>query len=479
MYTSNNYYILLIITTVSFLIFTFVLDKLKFSSSIIIKLLQQVLFSIIIISLIWCVYYYVQTPIYCSTEDGGELSKSITEGRNSHINNSEGVIVNSNKGESTLVKDGESKDTIRISKDNKYYNLKIDKDVADRGFEVIGNAITKGFESIVPNAGAGTAAGAIGAGVYKATAGLPPLQRVGVVGATTLVGGAAAKVGIDIGSAITKHGVSSIKNSPHADTNIERIPSPDNNFSIHSMLESGETGESSPLFILIRSELFLDIFILILVISFLVLIFNKYILNYNLDLISNFVSKKSKRLHDWLISTNIKNKSNFYNNKLFFMLFIANSLLLIYMLFLKIYVTSVLFLNLDEYVQEHINITNSILLCISLKPNTKLSPIYHNKMEYSNTSEQDKFNNLPIPNLSLTSTRYNLDSELYCLKSNSIIQNYFKNVQTYISLITVILNNDQYTPYEKQYKIDSRLHNELKDQISNILKDKRKILLQP
>lgn len=161
------------------------------------------------------------------------------------------------------------------------------------------------------------------------------------------------------------------------------------------------------------------------------------------------------------------------------MLFIANSLLLIYMLFLKIYVTSVLFLNLDEYVQEHINITNSILLCISLKPNTKLSPIYHNKMEYSNTSEQDKFNNLPIPNLSLTSTRYNLDSELYCLKSNSIIQNYFKNVQTYISLITVILNNDQYTPYEKQYKIDSRLHNELKDQISNILKDKRKILLQP
>jgi hypothetical protein len=368
-FTTNNNYIFLIITGISFLLFTFILDKFQFSSSIIIKKLQQILFSIIILILMGYVYYYVQTPIYCSTEDGEDLSKSRFESTNSQIKNSEEVGVNSNNEDSSLVKDrdGDGKESISITKDSKYYNLKIDKDIADKGFKTIGTAITKGLESWAPHAGAGTAAGAIGTGVFKATASLPPLQRLGTIGAATLVGGAAAKVGIDLGTTITKHSESAIKNSPHADTNIDRIPSPDNDFNINSMLEYGETGDFSPLFILIRSELFIDILILILIISFLVLIFNKYILTYNLEWISNLISKKSKRLHDWLISTNIKNKSNFYNNKLFFILFIINSLLLIYMLFLKIYITSVLFVNLDEYAIEHINITKSSLLLLSLK----------------------------------------------------------------------------------------------------------------
>jgi len=120
---------------------------------------------------------------------------------------------------------------------------------------------------------------------------MPLGARVLTVGATTGVGAFAAKLGVDAASVITNHASSSIKNSPHADTNIDRVPSPDQNFDISSMLESSEV--TSPLFILIRIEFLLNLLILILIISFLILIFNKYLLSYNLELITKFLNKFS------------------------------------------------------------------------------------------------------------------------------------------------------------------------------------------
>lgn len=76
--------------------------------------------------------------------------------------------------------------------------------------------------------------------------------------------------------------------------NVDRVPSPDNNFNINSILEYGESPDSSLLLVLIRSEFFLNLLILVLIVRFLILIFNKYILNYNLDLITKIFSKRGK-----------------------------------------------------------------------------------------------------------------------------------------------------------------------------------------
>jgi hypothetical protein len=83
-------------------------------------------------------------------------------------------------------------------------------------------------------------------------------------------------------------------NSAHDYPNVDRVPSTDKNFNINSILEYGESPDSSLLFILIRSEFFLNLLILVLIVSFLILIFNKYILNFNLDLITKIFSNRGK-----------------------------------------------------------------------------------------------------------------------------------------------------------------------------------------
>jgi hypothetical protein len=373
-FSTNNYAVFIIITLISFLIFTFGLDRFKFSRNSTIRILQQVLFIILLIVILGVVY--LKTPIYCSSDDGDVVKSYLTQTDTHSTKGDMGFKDVSNnldsKNTSQVQQESGKEESISVTKNSTSYTITVNKDVVEKGFEILGEAVSKSIETIVPNSGAGAAAGAIGAGVFKATSSLPPLQRVTAVGVTTLVGAASAKVGIDIGTSLVKHGARTVKNSPYADPNMDRIPSPDGEFFINSLLESGESPDSSLLFILIRSEFLLNLFILILIISFLILIFNKYILSYNIETLSNFFAKRSKKIHDWLIDKNIKNKSNFYNRKIFFILFIINTVILLYMLTLNLFVSALLLTNLDEYIQDHINITKSVMLLMSLKSNFKL-----------------------------------------------------------------------------------------------------------
>lgn len=110
-------------------------------------------------------------------------------------------------------------ESFSITKDKQSYNIQIHTDRADKGIEVVGQAIATSFEKIIPQVGAGAAAGAIGSAALKATASLPPMPRLSLssaVATTTIVGGASAKIGIDLGSTISNYGLSSMKNSVHA-----------------------------------------------------------------------------------------------------------------------------------------------------------------------------------------------------------------------------------------------------------------------
>jgi hypothetical protein len=374
--SNNNYAVFILITLISFLIFTFGLDRFKFSKSFTIRILQQVLFSILLIIILGVVW--LQAPIYCSSDDCEIVKTYITQtGTDSTKGDMEFTGVSNNldsknpyQAQSEL--ESSKKESISITKDNNSYTIVVNKEAVEKGLEVLGEALSKSIETIVPNSGAGAAAGAIGASVFKATSSLPPLQRLTTVGVTTLVAAASAKVGIDVGTSIVKHGTSSVKNSAYADPNVERVPSPDSDyFYINSLLESGESTDSSLLFILIRSEFLLNLLILILIISFLFLIFNKYILSYNIETLSNFVAKRSKKMQEWLINKNIQNKSNFYSQKIFFVLFIINTVLLLYMLILNLFISALLLTNLEGYIQDHINITKSVMLFMSIKPNLK------------------------------------------------------------------------------------------------------------
>lgn len=258
-YPNNEYTIMLFSCIISFLFTMFCLDKFSFSNNNFLAIAQKFVLYMFIIILTASIYSYFLTPIYCSSNEDD-------------LNN--------------------VKDLVKVTVTNKdTYNFSVSKPV----FDAVAQSATEISKTIithvVPHVASGSAAGVLGAAAIKSTASMPLGARVLTVGATTGVGAFAAKLGVDAASVITNHASSSIKKSTHADTNIDRVPSPDQNFDISSMLESSEV--TSPLFILIRIEFLLNLLILILIISFLILIFNKYLLSYNLELITKFLNKFS------------------------------------------------------------------------------------------------------------------------------------------------------------------------------------------
>jgi hypothetical protein len=126
--------------------------------------------------------------------------------------------------------------------DEEYY--KIPKKTVDKTLEIIGNVAEKAVEQVIPNIGAGAAAGTIGATALKLTQTLPPAQRLAVVGATAFVGAVGTQAGLSAATALMKNVdiSSAIKNSPHSNPDINRVPSPSQDVYPLSPLEKGEIG---------------------------------------------------------------------------------------------------------------------------------------------------------------------------------------------------------------------------------------------
>lgn len=322
---------LIISFLISFTISNFVLNKFKFSKNIYIRFIQRfVIYNIIFITVIAFIIYLSSLfnlipTIYCS--------------------NGEDNI--SNKGKDVIKVNSETDDT-----NKEYYNFKISKNLFDNGLHTVGEASKMAVDKVVPNIGAGAAAGTAAAAAVKATSGLPPLQRAGAVAATALVTAASTKVGLDIGNAISKNtdfsGV--IKNSPHANPDIMATPPSPDSLIINSTLESSDI--TSPLQDLLIYSFTLDIFILLLLISLLIIIFNRYILSFNLNFINSILNKYiSIKIRNWFnkyLNTGID-----YNNKLVLFMFIINSIGLFLIVLLKIFLSSELLINIDSYIEVH------------------------------------------------------------------------------------------------------------------------------
>ena len=144
------------------------------------------------------------------------------------------------------------------------------------------------LEKIAPNLGVGAAAGSAAGAAIKYSAGMAPLHRLAVIGTTAAATAAGTKIGLDLGGVVSKNIniEEAIKNSPHAEPKTDRIPSPsaEPDFFIASPADI-----TSPLQELLMYSLALDILILILLIGILLIIFNRYIVKYNLNFINNII----------------------------------------------------------------------------------------------------------------------------------------------------------------------------------------------
>lgn len=317
---------------ISGLISTFVLDNFKYSDIFVVRILQKIIKFNISLIIIFFVGYYLYDLInfksffiYADTTD---------EINNKMKNKNDLLNINSTDG-----------------KNNEFYNFSINKKIADTIVDKATLVASPILSTILPNIGAGAAAGTVGAAALKFSSGLPPLQRAAFVGASTLGSAPTAKLVLDIGAAASKilNIKESIKNSPHADVNIESIPSPEGGF-INSVLEASEQiNNYTPLEELIIYQFSLNAIILIFILILLIMLFNRFILTTNLEFITSLFDKyTSNKISQWF--KNKINKSIDYNNRFTLFLFLFISIILIINVILSLFISSELLLNIDDYV---------------------------------------------------------------------------------------------------------------------------------
>jgi hypothetical protein len=242
----------------SFLISMFVLDKFKLSDNLIINILQRFLLLLFVYLLLLLFGSYIGLDIFNTVVERSS-DKDISE-----LTKGKDVLVVNSEGETG---------------DKNYNNFKIDKNLADTAMITIGQASKIAFDQVVPNLGASATAGSDAAAAYKASAGLPPTQRLATVMATTIVTTASTKVGLEIGKNLANNSniMDSIKNYKHSDTNIERVPSPGNDDPfVNSPFEDGIINLMSPMENLIMYQFILNIIIFVLILILIYLFLSRF-----------------------------------------------------------------------------------------------------------------------------------------------------------------------------------------------------------
>jgi hypothetical protein len=323
----NGEFINIVFFILSMVFTSFLLNKLKFSENKIIKILQFTIIYSLIFALILgffisvCVGYelFLGEYIECSNNDS-----------NNNINND----------------------------NDKYY--KFPKGPVDMALGIAKETSKAVVEHVIPNIGAGAAACTVAAAAYKASLHLPIPQRLAVVGGTAFATSAGVQGGISGVQALVKHSglkesiQEAIKNSPHSDPKIDRIPTPEP--FIQSPLENWEI-ETSPLETLLSSILSLNVCIfLLLLILFYLFIYN-YLLSKNKDFILKLVNywlvkfKFSKetieRVEIWI------NKLGIYNNMYLTIFSIIICIFIFSIIVLNIYFVSELKNNIDSFVEVY------------------------------------------------------------------------------------------------------------------------------
>nr|AYE93226.1 hypothetical protein C0995_000087 [Termitomyces sp.]AYE93266.1 hypothetical protein C0995_000043 [Termitomyces sp.] len=264
----------------------------------------------------------------------------------------------------------------KMSENNDEYKVSgsISKELAKEIAKETGEVVLKGVgtfvDKVAPNIGAAAAGGTVGAAALHASKGLPPVQRLVAIGASSGVAAFGTKVGIGASEAIIKNAniLAAERNSQV--TEGDRAASPTDNFFV-----SSPNDISSPLEELFLYQFSLNILIFILIIIFLFLIFNRFVFKYNTDIISSFVERRLSTKWKELFQKYIT-KSSQYNDRLFLILFILNSFSLLGMIILNLIISSHLLVNGDEFIHVHNYIHNikcsTFLLIWSVKSTGKI-----------------------------------------------------------------------------------------------------------
>ena len=269
------------------------------------------------------IYYYLTGIIYC-------------EGGDSDINTPSGDNTNTSSGDSTRAVILESKDHYHITKED-----------FNKGVEFISHNIRSGIESVIPNLGAASAAGAAATAVINKS-NLPTLPKLALTGITAAVVGASTKIGIAAGDSLLDNKARNESVTPSIE-NIsntgDEIQSPVNVF-IHSVLEKGDM--LTPLEELLKCQLGLNVLMLVEIFILIMIIYNKLFINSSFSIFNKYLYPK---LGDRFKS--LFNKMNSFNDKFFYIIFIINCLCLIFAIFLSFIIIGSLNTNLQDYIDVY------------------------------------------------------------------------------------------------------------------------------
>jgi hypothetical protein len=228
---------LIVSAIISFLISSFILNKFKFSNNKFIRLLQKVVVFnvIIIIAYLTCDYFNIHlipeancTGIEDEVKNNSNVSSD--SNNNPYENKDNFISRNSNIKDEFIVKSEQTNDG------DEYYSFKVKKSIVEEAKENLCLGAKVVFDNIVPNVGAGSAAGTAAAAMIKATTGMPPIQRAMAVSGISGITAAATVFGIEAGNALYKNVSVLESQSSNSDHDIDRAPSPDLSM-INSSLE--------------------------------------------------------------------------------------------------------------------------------------------------------------------------------------------------------------------------------------------------
>nr|YP_011014451.1 hypothetical protein V2724_mgp28 [Pallidohirschioporus biformis]WQA11104.1 hypothetical protein [Pallidohirschioporus biformis] len=140
---------------------------------------------------------------------------------------------------------------------------------------------------------------------------------------------------------------------------------------INCPLESNELALRTPLEILLKCILSFNILEMILGIFIFILLFNRFIYNNNVRIISKYLNKyNNNKFVNWRLRTKFLNKSLNYNNNFITILFIIIVILFIIFKLINIYFSAELYLNTKDYVNVYNHLRgidkNSIFIFLSL-----------------------------------------------------------------------------------------------------------------
>jgi hypothetical protein len=250
----------------------------------------------------------------------------------------------------------DNKKYFSATKEDDNYHFVINKELVDKTLQGLKYLGEKSMENIIPNVGAGTAAAYVGSAAVKYSSSLPPAQRaaLGVVAAGTT--GVATKVGLELSRDVADGLREFIKNSEHANTDINRIPSPGPSYDnmLNSTLE--ELDLSLPFVNILFSMFKFGITELILLLLLAWLICYKYIFKFNMQFTINLINKYVPEKYRW-ISKYFKANSEHSDKGFNFLIGFFILLLVIAQVYLLLCQAIVIY-NFDSFVQLYIKAVN-------------------------------------------------------------------------------------------------------------------------